>query len=175
MDQTNSIKYQYIRDPENYERVLTIARRMQRTESQCVFTFSYSMNRPSCWKHDNSRHHEVKIFERGDQFSRKMARKITNGRLESPNQTLRGKRHLEHLSFTLVCEYGGDVVSEDGSINQLELKLSILKVLESSKNKICSRIARSEGSRLRDIRRSRISRFDEDQCFDLPTSDVQEK
>ena len=153
MDQTNSIKYQYIRDPENYERVLTIARRMQRTESQRVFTFSYSMNRPSCWKHDNSRHHKVKVFERGDQFSRKMARKITSGRLEYLTLGVVPERDLSYQ--TLVCEYGGDVVSEDGSINQLELKLSILKVLESSKNRICSRIARSEGLRL-------APKFDED-------------
>lgn len=77
------VKFSYISDPNNFERVLTIARRLVRVGDVMTVEFAYSLNRPptTIRYYRNNTLMDTLVRPDGDKFDKRIARKIAYGRL----------------------------------------------------------------------------------------------
>lgn len=114
-------KFSYLRDENNFDRVLTICRQFDRTKKKVVF--GWSLNSPTHWVRTEGKDRVEFVRVKGDQFSRKEGKRIAMERMlsDSLTATVSGKdvplkavlRHLlsdndlklPHYVFEIASQY----------------------------------------------------------------------
>lgn len=82
-----STRIQYLKDPENPKRVLTLVSRVK--PGTDLVEYGYSVNRPQEWKGDlRDRFYRSQSLTKGDMFSKEKGRMIATGRMESESAVL---------------------------------------------------------------------------------------